>query len=149
MEFSVTGNGFSSVELVVVLAVSGIVAAIAMPSWHRLLPDYALNNSVRQVQSELHNIKMRAAAENVSFQLAYSQGANAYTIQRDSKAVVVKPIAEGTVITKDGIISFSPRGTAGANRVRLRNSAGSCKQIIVSATGRVRTCTPSSCAEDC
>jgi prepilin-type N-terminal cleavage/methylation domain-containing protein len=149
MKFSFRESGFSIIELIAVLAVMGIVAAIALPTWGRLLPNYALNNSVRQIQSELHSIKMRAAAENVGFQLSYTQGANVYTIQRDSKALVVKPIAEGTTITKDGIISFSPRGTAGANRVRVRNSAGTCRQIVVSATGRVRICTPQSCAEDC
>jgi len=108
MKISTTGSGFSTIELIAVVAVMGIVGAIALPSWSRLLPNYALNNSVRQIQSELHSIKMRAAAENVGFQLAYVQGATVYTIQRDSKALWVKPIAEGTTITQDGTISFSP-----------------------------------------
>lgn len=149
MDIAPRNEGFSIVEVIVALALMGILTAIAMPNWNRLLPNYALNNSVRQVQSELHSLKMRAAAENVGFQLAYSQGANAYSIQQDSKILATKPIAEGTNITKDGVIAFSPRGTAGANRVRLRNTAGVCKQVIVSATGRVRICSPSSCAEDC
>lgn len=142
-------GAFSTIELVVALAVVGSVAAIALPRWNSLLPNYSLNSATRQVQSELHQMKMRAVAESVSFQLAYLQGATAYTIQRDSKAVVTKPIAEGTTITKEGVISFSPRGTASANRVRLRNTAGVCRQVVVSSTGRVRTCAPNSCAEDC
>lgn len=146
----VTGaNGFSTIELAVVLALMGIMSAIALPNWSSLLRSYDLNNSTRQIQSELHNIKSRAAAENTSFQLTYSQGAAVYTIQRDAKAVVTKPLSEGTTITKSGTISFSPRGTASANRVRLRDPHGACKQIVVSATGRVRVCTPSDCAEDC
>ncbi len=149
MRIPFNSNGFSMIELIVALAVMGIVAAIALPNWNSLLPGYALNNSTRQVQSELHNIKMRAAAENVGFQFAYLQGASGYAIQRDSMTLVSKPLAEGTTITKEGTISFSPRGTAGANRVRLRNTAGACRQVIVSPTGRVRICTPNSCAEDC
>ena len=149
MRIPFNGNGFSMIELIVALAVMGIVAAIALPNWNSLLPGYALNNSARQVQSELHNIKMRAAAENVGFQLAYLQGASGYAIQRDSTTLVTKPLAEGTTITKAGTILFSPRGTASANRVRLRNTAGACRQVIVSPTGRVRICTPNSCAEDC
>jgi prepilin-type N-terminal cleavage/methylation domain-containing protein len=147
----ILGNdkGFSMIELIVVLAVMGIVAAIAAPNWNSLLPNYALNNSTRQVQSELHNIKMRAAAENIGFQFAYAQGASGYTIQRDSKTLVTKPLAEGTTITKEGTIVFSPRGTASGNRVRLRNANGICRQVVVSQTGRVRICTPNSCAEDC
>ncbi|MGZ8464344.1 MAG: GspH/FimT family pseudopilin, partial [Candidatus Binatia bacterium] len=73
-----------------------------------------------------------------------------YTIQRDSIALVTKPLAEGTVIAKAGTVTFSPRGTAAANRLRLLDSElGACRQIVVSATGRVRSCTPNSCAEDC
>jgi len=141
--------GFSILELVVVLALMGILAAIALPGWSRLLPAFQLDNSTRQLQSELHNIKMRAAAENSGFQLAYLAGASQYTIQTDAKVLVTKPLPEGIVITKAGTVSFSPRGTAGANRVRLRNSAGLCKQVVVSAMGRVRICQPNDCSADC
>jgi prepilin-type N-terminal cleavage/methylation domain-containing protein len=142
-------EGFSAIELAVVLALMGLLAAIALPRWRGLLQGYELNNAARQIQSELHNLKSRAAAENVSFQMAFSQGATGYTIQRDNVAVVAKPLAEGTTITKAGTISFSPRGTAVANRVRLVNNDGACRQIVVSPTGRVRFCTPSNCAGDC
>jgi prepilin-type N-terminal cleavage/methylation domain-containing protein len=149
MSIAAEKNGFSIIELVVVLALMAVIAAVALPRWTSWLPAYALNNSTRQVQSELHYIKMRAAAENVSFQLAYVQGSASYTIERDTKALTTKPLAAGTTITKEGSISFSPRGTASANRIRLRNINGSCKQIVVSPTGRVRTCMPTSCSEDC
>ncbi len=142
-------HGFSAIELIVAVALMGILAAIALPGWSRLRTAYELDSSTRQVQSELHNIKMRAAAENVGFQLAYLQGASAYTIQREAKALVTKPLPEGIVIAKAGTISFSPRGTAGGNRVRLRNTEGQCKQVVVSDTGRVRVCKPNTCGVDC
>jgi Tfp pilus assembly protein FimT len=149
MKSSMSRGGFSTIELVVVVAIAAIVTAIALPDWKSWSHRAALNSSIRQIQSELHAVKMRAAAENVGFQFAYLQDANEYTIQRDSKPLQTKPITQGTRITKSGTISFSPRGTAGANRVRLRGASGACRQIVVSATGRVRVCTPSSCAEDC
>lgn len=144
-----TKDGFSTTELLAGLALMGIIAAIALPNWRGLFPTYALNNATRQIQSELHHLKMRAAAENVGFQFAYVQGANSYTIQRDSKALVTKPLAEGTTITKAGLISFTPRGTADADRVRLNNANGNCRQIVVSGTGRIRVCTPSNCNLTC
>jgi len=144
-----TGGGFSTIELLAGVALMGIIAAIALPDWRGLFPTYALNNSTRQIQSELHHLKMRAVAENVGFQLAYAQGANSYTIQRDSKVLVTKPLAEGTTITKAGMVSFTPRGTADADRVRLNNANGHCRQIVVSGTGRIRVCTPSDCNSTC
>ena len=142
-------HGYSLIELVVAAALAGILAAIALPSWNKLLPSYQLDSSVRQFQSELHNIKMRAAAENVGFQLVYANGAANYTIQRDSAVLVTKPLPAGVVVTNAGAISFSPRGTASANRIRLQSSDGTCKQVVVSPTGRVRICKPSDCSEDC
>lgn len=142
-------NGFSTTELLVALSLMGIIAAMALPNWRGLFPNFALNNSTRQIQSELHHLKMRAVAENVSFELAYLVGAGQYTISRDSQVLLTKPLTEGIGITKAGAITFSPRGTAGANRVRLTNRDGKCRQIVVSATGRVRVCTPSNCSTDC
>ena len=149
MGFTDSKDGFSLIELLAGLALMGIVTAIALPGWRGLFPAYALNNSTRQIQSELHHLKMRAAAENIAFQLAYQPGADHYTIYRDTQVVGTKPLAQGTRITKAGAITFSPRGTAGGNRVRLSASNGQCRQIVVSATGRVRVCTPTSCGSNC
>ena len=145
----ILGSGFSLAEITVALALMMIVAAMAFPRWSKLIPNYQLDSSVRQVQSELHNLRMRAAAENIGFQLDYLDGASSYTIQKDSKALMTKPLPEGIVIIKAGTISFSPRGTAGANRVRLRHPEGFCKQVVVSATGRIRICQPNDCSGDC
>lgn len=141
--------GYSLIELIVTLAVAAILAAIALPSWNKLIFSYQLDSSARQVHSELHSIKMRAAAENAGFQFAYADGAASYTIKRESAVLVTKPLPEGVIITNAGAVSFSPRGTASANRIRLQSSDGTCKQVVVSATGRVRTCRPSKCNGDC
>jgi prepilin-type N-terminal cleavage/methylation domain-containing protein len=142
-------HGYSLIELVATMALAGILAAIALPSWNTLLPSYQLDSSARQFQSELHNIKMRAATENVGFQLVYTNGTAAYTIQRDSAVLVTKPLPAGVIVTIAGTISFSPRGTASANRIRLRSLDGMCKQVVVSPTGRIRICKPSDCSGDC
>lgn len=141
--------GFSVIELIVVLSLMGTLLAIGIPASSKLLLSYQLNGSARRVQTELQNIKMRAAAENRSFQFAYGAGSGSYTIRKDGSAFVSKPLPEGIVITQAGAVSFSPRGTAGSNRIRLQSREGGCKQVVVSSTGRIRVCNPAGCTEDC
>jgi prepilin-type N-terminal cleavage/methylation domain-containing protein len=143
------GHGFSIIEMAATLVLVGIIAAIAIPHWSGLLPGSQLDSSTRQLQSELHSLKARAASENVPFQLQYVEGAGEYAVQRNAAILTKKPLPDGIVITKAGSVSFSPRGTASGNRIRLRNRVGLCKQIVVSATGRIRICKPSACEMDC
>lgn len=142
-------SGFTLLELLIALAIVFILGAIAIPNWSALLPTYRLNSSARQVQSELNRIRMHAASENVSFKLAFSEGAADYILERDSTVWQTRPLPEGIVIAKAGAISFSPRGTAASDRVRLLNQKGECAQVVVSATGRVRVCKLNGCNENC
>lgn len=142
-------RGFSLVEMVVALSILGLILAIALPYWQSWLSSFRLDGAMRQIQSEIHQLKMRAAAENVGYQLTFTAGAVGYSVQRDSVPVTSKALTEGTTITKAGMITLSPRGTAAANRVRLQNGAGRCKQVVISTTGRVRVCQPADCNTDC
>ena len=144
-----TGRGFSMIEVLAAIALAGILAGLALPGWNRLLPSLHLASSVRVVQSELQAIKMRAAAENVSYRFVYQSNAAVYAIEKNGNPLVSKPLPDGVSITEAGAIAFSPRGTASGNRVRLQSRDGSCQQVVVSPTGRVRSCKPSACASAC
>ena len=63
--------GFTLVEIIVALAIFGILTAIALPDWGTVLLTFSLNGATRQVQSELHRIKMKAVSEKVNFKLVY------------------------------------------------------------------------------
>ena len=142
-------GGFTLLEILVAMGLLGILATFAIPRWSALLPTFRLNSAARQIHSELHNLRGKAAAENVRFQLVYSEGNPDYTTQRAGLPLTTKSLPMGTVISKAGKISFSPRGTASANRVRIRNIQGTCSQIIVSPTGRIRICKSSGCDASC
>lgn len=149
MDDSTTGHGYTMIELLAGLVLAAILAALAIPGWNRLLPAQHLSSAARVVQSELQSIKVRSVAESASYRLVYLANAANYSIEKNGSPQATKPLPDGISITKAGAVSFSPRGTANANRVRLQNRDGACRQVVVSATGRVRTCHASACALDC
>jgi prepilin-type N-terminal cleavage/methylation domain-containing protein len=143
-----TGRGFTLAELLTSLAIFGLLVGLTLPGLNRILPSFHLSSSARLIHSELQSLKIRSAAENVSFRLAYAAGATNIEIQRNNQTWAIKPLADGITIAKSGVVTFSPRGTANGNRVRLMNRDGVCRQVVVSQTGRVRTC-KSACGQDC
>ncbi len=147
--------GFTLVEIIVVLVIFGIIATIALPDWGTVLLKFSLNGATRQVQSELHRIKMKAVSENVDFQLAYSDKANSYQVQRDGTLVETKTLPKGIELrtaTSPLTLEFTPRGTPNITSpvtVILCNSKNEGKNIVVRATGRIRICRPASCNGNC
>jgi prepilin-type N-terminal cleavage/methylation domain-containing protein len=143
-------RGFTLTEILVVVALLSILVAIAVPNWATLLPTYALNSAMRQVQSELHKIKSQAISENTSYQLVVSTApATSYAVQGASVTQVTKPLPDGIEITAAVNVSFTSRGTAQSQTVKLQNKKSACAHVVVSSTGRVRTCKPANCSTTC
>lgn len=149
------GHGFTLIEVIVAMAIVSVLAAIAVPAGIILLPTYSLNSAARQVQSELHRIKMQAIAGNVTFQLAFSNTSGSYTIERVGATTAqqgTKPLPGGIDVKRTITLGFTSRGTAspgGGGTVRLCNSQGAGTNVVLSSTGRVRVCRTSICNGTC
>lgn len=144
--FPLSHRGFTLTEILVVVAIFSILAAIAVPNWSTLLPTYALNSAARQVQSGLNNIKSQAAARNASYRLSFST--TSYIIQKDDGSGwqdtgESRSLPEGITIasTSASTLGFTSRATATpgtGGTVRLCNAKNAGKNIVVSSTGRIR-----------
>lgn len=152
---SICDRGFTLMELLVAVAIFSVVVAVAIPTWMILLPTYSLNSAARQIQSELHRIKMQAIAENVTFRLAFSDAADNYTVERVAGTTTqqgTKPLPEQIDVRNSITLGFTSRGTAspgGGGTIKLCNSRGAGTNVVLSSTGRVRICKTSSCNGTC
>jgi len=76
-------EGFTTVELLVSVAVMGIMAAVAIPNFTQWLPKARVNGAARQLYTELQLAKMRAVSENNNYVVVFDKNNNSYSIYDD------------------------------------------------------------------
>jgi type IV fimbrial biogenesis protein FimT len=75
--------GFTVIEILIVIAVIGMLAGVAIPTYSQLLPKYRLNGAARQVMSDLLSARRRALSQHHTVQVMFT-AAQAYTVWTDS-----------------------------------------------------------------
>jgi len=67
-----TGEGFTLVELSIVLVIFGIVSALAIPGFNKFLRSVELNGEVQQFATTLRVVRQRAITENNNYVLYWT-----------------------------------------------------------------------------
>ena len=78
-------DGYTIVELLVMLAIAGTVAAMTLPSTASVLADLRMHNDARAIHNLLSLAKMRAAAKFTRERVYVDLGAETFGLQRWDK----------------------------------------------------------------
>jgi len=145
--------GFTLIEMMIVIAILGIFAGIAMPNFLSYLPKHRLNGAARQGMGDLMWARMQAVSQNNEFKVFFDPNNNReYQILDDDNNNGTIDAGEWTQtkdiqqeysnvtfsnVTADPI--FYPRGTASGATITLSNPAVSADvNVAIAMTGRVK-----------
>ena len=148
--------GFSLMELMVVIMIIAIMAAITVPNVGTWVQNHRLSSTARDIYSMLQMSRLRAAKENANVAFSFnSSGYSAFvdngrgggiandTIQNGTELTVFTGTFEGGVTYNGATVpqmAFDARGfpTAFGTTIFLSNSVGATKQVILSSAGNIR-----------
>jgi prepilin-type N-terminal cleavage/methylation domain-containing protein len=89
-------QGFTALELLIVLAIAGCVAAMAIPTSLNMVDEFSLSGDAHGVSNSLALARMGAAANYTRSRLFIDRLANTYRIERWNRAAAAWQAVTGT-----------------------------------------------------
>ena len=151
-------SAFSLIELSIILAIIGILAAIAAPNIMEMTPRIRLSNAAQRIVTDLQFARMRSITTGKEYRLNFNVSTESYQIEEgDQSSGSSWP---GTVIDeirkfndnsnlyyhKDIDIQsvsqnpvFTPKGLSSTTTaIQIQNDRGNKKDILVNIAGRIK-----------
>jgi prepilin-type N-terminal cleavage/methylation domain-containing protein len=142
-------RGFTLLELLIALALCGVLGGAALLGYQRALAGARLNAATRQVVMDLKLARARAILGSATHRLRFPVPGTSYQHERQRPSGTYDPVGPPTELPQDVAIvgcsgagsgiSFRPRGHAGAfGTVALRHRDGGERAVVIDMVGRLR-----------
>lgn len=134
--------GFSLLEMMIVIIIIGVLAAIAIPSFSSWKEKQAVSNATNALLSHLKQARNLALAENRSVRITF--GSTAYTFDADTtgscgpcrvEVIGYSQFSSNLAIAPTTTRTFTSRGTANSGTITL-SASGKSKSIVMNVIGR-------------
>jgi type IV fimbrial biogenesis protein FimT len=143
-------QGLTLIELVIVVALIGVLVGIAIPIYIGQIPQSRLNGAARQVMADLMLARRQAVSEtrrvrvyfpdNQRYKICYDADGDGIVgdCEGNGKIKNIQATYYGVTITANKNPIFHPRGTVAEwTTITLSNASGS-RDVTISSAGRIR-----------
>lgn len=130
--------GFSLLDVVITVALLGLLVTLALTRWQGYMAHQRLRYGTAQVATDLRSAQERARSERTPYTVAFTPDAGAYTVARSSGGFQENTrLPDGVTAAASVTVTFSAFGKPDASRtVTVQNSAGT-RTITVNAAGGI------------
>ena len=94
--------GYTLVELLIAIAIMGLLFGIGLPRLSRLRAPYAMAGATRQIAADIIAARQRAISRNTSYRVNFNAAAKTYQLER----------LVGLAWTADGAVQRLPNGVS-------------------------------------
>jgi type IV fimbrial biogenesis protein FimT len=141
-------KGFTLVEIVIVIAILGIAAAVAAPNLASMMARHQLKGAARQVMGDLMWARMQSVSQKNEFKI-FSMNSHEYKILDDddndgkvddgewNRRRDIREAYPDVSMSFSANPIFFPRGSASTGTITLMNRSGA-KKVKIHLTGRVK-----------
>jgi prepilin-type N-terminal cleavage/methylation domain-containing protein len=143
--------GFTATELLIVMAIVGILLAVGVPHMIAWRQDCQLNTATRDVQAAIQRLRIQALKEKSFVEIKFDAVVNEYEVNIHLRGVeggrtkalrnqLPPGIRISRISFRNKTLRFNSKGLPanGAGSVSFINQRGSTRRIVVPITGNSR-----------